>query len=117
TDLKALEYGIAKAAFKPLSGDEKPVCTAPNKVNTAALKDLEKKRNAAQFKQVDEVLTTDSGLKELTAIEAMPQTTTKQITKQEAAYKAFLDKAQNSHLRHAADMLLGAFLLRKTEAT
>jgi len=117
TDLKALEYGIPKAAFKPLSGDEKPVCTALNKTNTAALKDLEKKRNAAQFKQVDEFLTTDSGLKELTAIEAMPQSTTKQIARQEAAYKAFLDKAQNSHLRHAADMLLGAFLLPKTEAT
>ncbi len=117
TDLKALEYGIPKAAYKPLSGDEKPVCTALNKINTAALKDLEKKRNAAQFKQVDEFLTTDSGLKELAAIEAMPQTTTKQIAKQEAAYKVFLDKAQNSHLRQAADMLLGAFLLRKTEFT
>ncbi|MEJ2064438.1 MAG: N-6 DNA methylase [Reinekea sp.] len=155
TDLKSLEYGIPKAAFKPLSGDEKPVCTALNKTNTfalkdlekkrnaaqfkqvdefltgdekpvctalnktntAALKDLEKKRNAAQFKQVDEFLTTDTGLKELAAIEAMSQVTTKQIAKQEAAYKAFLDKAQNSHLRHAADMLLGAFLLPKTEAT
>ncbi len=117
TDLKALEFGIPKAAFKPLSGDEKPVCTALNKINTAALKDLEKKRNAAQFEQVDEFLKTDSGLKELAAIEAMPQTTTKQIAKQEAAYKAFLDKSQNSHLRHAADMLLGAFLLTKTEAT
>lgn len=117
TDLKALEYGIPKAAFKPLSGDEKPVCTALNKANTAALKDLEKKRNAAQFKQVDEFLNTDSGLKELAAIEAMPQSTTKQIAKQEAAYKAFLDKAKHSHLRHAADMLLGAFLLPKTEAS
>lgn len=117
TDLKALEFGIPKAAFKPLSGDEKPVCTALNKTNTAALKDLERKRNAAQFKQVDEFLTTDSGLQELAAIEAMPQTTTKQIAKQEAAYQAFLDKAQTSHLRHAADMLLGAFLLPKTEAS
>lgn len=115
TDLKALEYGIPKAAFKPLSGDEKPVCTALNKANTAALKDLEKKRNAAQFKQVDEFLITDSGLKELAAIEAMPQSTTNQVAKKEAAYKAFLDKAQTSHLRHAADMLLGAFLLPKTE--
>lgn len=117
TDLKALEYGIPKAAFKPLSGDEKPVCTLLNKANTAALKDLEKKRNAAQFKQVDEFLAGDSGLKELAAIEAMPQSTTKQIAKQEAAYKAFLDKAKQSHLRHAADMLLGAFLLPKTEAS
>ena len=117
TDLKALEYGIPKAAFKPLSGDEKPVCTALNKANTAALKDIEKKRTAAEFRQVDEFLKTDSGLKELLAIESMPQETTKQIERQEAAYQAFLDKAQHSHLGHAADMVLGAFLLPKTEAS
>ncbi len=117
TDLKALEYGIPKAAFKPLSGDEKPVCTALNKANTAALKDIEKKRTAAEFRQVDEFLKTDSGLKELLAIESMPQETTKQIERQEAAYQAFLDKAQHSHLRHAADMVLGTFLLPKTEAS
>lgn len=117
TDLKALEYGIPKAAFKALSGDEKPVCTVLGKANTAALKDIAKKRNAAHFNQVDEFLKSDTGLAELAAIEAMPQKTTKQIAKQEAAYKAFLDKAQTSHLRHAADMVLGAFLLPKTEAT
>jgi len=117
SDLKALEYGIPKAAFKALSGDEKPICTALNKANTAALKDLEKKRTAAGFKQVDEFLKTDSGLKELLAIESMPQETTKQIAKKEAAYQAFLDKAQHSHLRHAADMVLGAFLIAKTAKT
>src|SRR5690606_18998395 len=52
---------------------------------------------------------------ELQAIESMPQRTTKQIAKQEAAHKAFLDKAKHSPLRHAADMLLGAFLMAKTE--
>jgi hypothetical protein len=114
TDLKALEYGIPKAAFKPLSGDEKPVCTALNKINTAALKQLEKDRQSPQFKLP---LEQANQLAELQAIEAMPQNSTKQVAKQEAAYKAFLDKAQNSRLRHAADMLLGAFLLPKTEAT
>jgi hypothetical protein len=46
TDLKALELGIAKDAFKPLSGDDKAVCKLLAKANAAALKDLEKKRNA-----------------------------------------------------------------------
>ncbi|MBB4836322.1 Eco57I restriction-modification methylase domain-containing protein [Acinetobacter schindleri] len=114
TDLKALEYGIPKAAFKPLSGDDKTVCTALNKTNTAALKQLEKDRKSPQFKLP---LAQANQLAELQAIEAMPQTSTKQIAKQEAAYKAFLDKAQNSPLRYAADMVLGAFLLPKTEAT
>lgn len=114
TNLKALEYGIPKAAFKPLSGDEKTVCTALNKTNTAALKQLEKDRKSQQFNLP---LAQANQLAELQAIEAMPQTSTKQIDKQEKAYKAFLDKAQHSHLRYAADMVLGAFLLPKTEAT
>lgn len=114
TDLSALEYGIPKAAFKALSGDEKPVCTALGKANTAALKQLEKDRKSPQFKLP---LEQASQLAELQAIESMPQRTTKQIAKQEAAYLAFLDKAKNSPLRHAADMLLGAFLMAKTEET
>lgn len=114
TDLKALEFGIPKAAFKPLSGDEKTVCTVLSKTNTAALKQLEKDRKSPQFNLP---LAQANQLAELQAIEAMPQTSTKQIAKQEVAYKAFLDKAQNSPLRYAADMVLGAFLLPKIEAT
>jgi len=114
TNLKVLEYGIPKAAFKPLSGDEKTVCTALNKTNTDALKQLAKDRKSPQFNLP---LAQANQLAELQAIEAMPQTSTKQIAKQEEAYKAFLDKAQHSHLRYAADMVLGAFLLPKTEAT
>ena len=114
TDLNALVYGIPKAAFKTLSGDEKPVCTALGKINTAALKQLKKDRKSPQFKLP---LEQASQLAELQAIEAMPQRTTKQIAKQETAYLAFLDKAKHSPLRHAADMLLGAFLMAKTEDT
>lgn len=114
TDLKALEFGIPKAAFKPLSGDEKAVCAALAKANTAALKQLEKDRNSPQFQLP---LGQAGQLAELRAIEAMPQQSTKQIAKQEEAYRAFLDKAQHSPLRHAADLVLGAFLLAKTESS
>ncbi len=113
-DLKALEYGIPKAAFKPLSGDDKIVCTALNKANTTALKQLEKDRKSPQFKLP---LAQANQLAELQDIEAMPQTTTKQIARQEKAYNAFLEKAKTNHLRYAADMMLGAFLMPKTEAT
>ncbi|WP_333661736.1 Eco57I restriction-modification methylase domain-containing protein [Acinetobacter sp.] len=114
TDLKMLEYGIPKAAFKPLSGDDKTVCTALNKTNTAALKQLEKDRKSPQFKLP---LAQANQLAELQAIEAMPQTSTKQIARQEKAYNTFLEKAKTNHLRYAADMMLGAFLMPKTEAT
>jgi len=113
-DLKALEMGIPKDAFKALSGDDNQVCKELTKQNAAELKDLEKKRNAKAFKQVDEFINKDNGLDALKAIEAMPERTTKQIVAKEQAYQQFLTKATESPLRHAADMLLGAFLINKT---
>lgn len=113
-DLKALELGIPKDAFKPLSGDDNQVCKELAKLNAAELKDLEKKRTAKAFKQVDEFINKDNGLDALKAIEAMPERTTKQIVAKEQAYQQFLTQATESPLRHAADMLLGAFLINKT---
>ncbi|MCG8414515.1 MAG: N-6 DNA methylase, partial [Pseudomonadales bacterium] len=112
-DLKSLEFGIPKAAFKPLSGDDKDICKALNKLNTAELKDLSKKREAKQFKQIDEFISQDNSLELLDAIEAMPGETTLQEAEKEEAYREFLIQANDSPLRHAADMLLGAFLLPK----
>ena len=113
-DLKALERGIPKDAFKALSGDDNRVCKELAKQNAAELKDLEKKRTAKVFKQVDEFISKDNGLDALKAIEAMPDRTTKQIAAKEQAYQQFLTQATESPLRHAADMLLGAFLIKKT---
>lgn len=115
TDLKALELGIAKDAFKPLSGDHKEVCKQLAKTNAAALKDLEKKRNARAFGQLDVGSQQGSGLTELQAIEALPENTTQQIAEKEVAYRNFLHQAKTSRLAHAADLLVGAYLLPKTE--
>jgi hypothetical protein len=117
TDLKALALGIAKDAFKPLSGDDKEVCKQLAKTNAAALKDLEKKRNARAFGQLDVASAGGSGLGQLQALEAMPENTTKQIAAKEAAYRAFLQQAKNSRLAHAADLLVGTYLLPKREGT
>ena len=113
TDLKALELGIAKDAFKALSGDDKEVCKRLVKANAAALKDLEKKRKAYAFGQLDVVSSQDSGLKPLQALEALPENSTQEIAAKEAAYRAFLEQAKNSRLAHAADLLVGAYLLPK----
>lgn len=115
TDLKALEFGIAKDAFKPLSGDDKEVCKQLAKVNAAALKDLEKKRKANAFGQLDVASIQESGLGPLQALEALPETSTKEIAAKEAAYRAFLVQAKTSRLAHAADLLVGAYLLPKRE--
>lgn len=115
TDLKALELGIAKDAFKPLSGDDKEVCKQLAKANAAALKDLEKKRKARAFGQLDIGSQQGSGLTELQAIEALPENTTQQIAEKGTAYRNFLHQAKTSRLAHASDLLVGAYLLPKTE--
>lgn len=117
TDLKALEHGIAKDAFKVLSGDDKAVCKVLTKANSAALKDLEKKRLAKAFGQLDVVHQADSGLAALQAIEAMPEGDTAQIAAKSQAYDAYLTQARTGRLAQAANQLLGAYLLPKTDAT
>ena len=116
-DLHALELGIAKDAFKPLSGDDKEVCRALARENAAALKDLEKKRTACTFGQLDGLNPANASLAVLCAIEAMPQESTAEIAAKEAAYRDYLQAAKDSRLAHAADLLVGAYLLPKTDAT
>ncbi|MHB9800484.1 Eco57I restriction-modification methylase domain-containing protein [Pseudomonas sp. MT3] len=115
TDLHVLEQGIAKDAFKPLSGDDKDVCKALAKTNTAALKNLEKKRTAHAFGQTELVQHHDNGLAALRALEALPEDSTEQIAAKAQAYEHYLHSARTGRLAQAADLLLGAYLLPKTE--
>ena len=114
TDLKALEHGIPKEAFKPLSGDEKAVCKALTQANAHGLKQLERElhSNLVPFdlQRID-------GLEGLRQLEALPQDTPTEIAAKEAAYHAFLHQAQDSRIAQAADLLVGAFLLPKVEGT
>ena len=114
TDLKALEHGIPKEAFKPLSGDDKAACKALTQANAHGLKQLERElhSNLVPFdlQRID-------GLEGLRQLEALPQDTPPEITAKEAAYHAFLHQAQDSRIAQAADLLVGAFLLPKVEGT
>ena len=112
TDLKALELGIAKDAFKPLSGDDKIVCKQLAKDNAAALKQFAKdfQRKQALLNLSDAQL-----LNGLQMLEALPENSTQEIAAKEAAYRVFLEQAKTSRLAHAADLLVGAFLLPKRE--
>lgn len=113
TDLKALELGITKDAFKPLFGDDKEVCKQLVKTNAAALKQFEKDFHRKQG-LLD--LSDAKMLKALQTLEALPENSTNQIYAKEVAYRAFLDQAKTSRLAHAADLLVGAYLLPKCEA-
>lgn len=114
TDLNVLEQGIAKDAFKPLSGDDKDVCKALAKANAAGLKQIDKDLNRKQM-----LLGVDnrSGLNALRAIETLPSDTPEQVAAKERAWRRFLEDSAHSPLAHAADALVGAYLLPKTEDT
>ncbi len=114
TDLNVLEQGIAKDAFKPLSGDDKDVCKALAKANAAGLKQIDKDLHRKQM-----LLGVDnrSGLDALRAIETLPADTPEQVAAKEQAWRRFLEESAHSPLAHAADALVGAYLLPKTEDT
>ncbi|MDP9932577.1 Eco57I restriction-modification methylase domain-containing protein [Variovorax paradoxus] len=114
TDLHALEQGIAKDAFKPLSGDDKDTCKQLAKTNAQALKQLNGERTIPQSRlQLDNA----SSLTELQALEALPEDSAEQIATKASAWGQYLRQARDNHLAQAADLLLGAYLLPKTEDT
>ncbi|ENT9818300.1 N-6 DNA methylase [Pseudomonas aeruginosa] len=114
TDLNVLKQGIAKDAFKPLSGDDKDVCKALAKANAAGLKQIAKD---LQGKQMLLGVDNRSGLDALRAIETLPADTPEQVAAKEQAWRRFLEDSAHSPLAHAADALVGAYLLPKTEDT
>ncbi|OJH79419.1 MAG: restriction endonuclease [Stenotrophomonas maltophilia] len=116
TDLAALEQGIPKDAYKALSGDDKDACKELTKRNAAELKDLARKRTAQSFGQRDLQGLHVGGLDRLQALEALPDATLEQIATKQAAWQSFAEESTDSPLRHAADMLLAAFLLPKSNA-
>lgn len=112
TDLQQLRFGIPDAAFKPLSGDDRTICRELAKENKDSLKIFAKLEQDRQ-RMLD--LEEAAGLKDLLALEAMPDNTTRQIAAKQTAYAVFLARARASRLALAADLLLGAFLAPKVD--
>jgi len=114
TDLRVLGKGIAKDAFKPLSGDDKETCKVLAKANAAGLKQLERDLHRHQsLLQFDE----STALNAYAALEALPAETPAEIAAKAAAYQVCLQEAKDSRFAHAATLLLGAFLLPKIGTT
>ena len=112
-DLKALEKGIPKNAFKALSGDDKESCKQLAKENKDGLKALEKAFDRQQTISLS--LETAVGYNELQALDALPDDTLADIAAKDAAYRVYQQQASSSRLLHAANLLVGGFLLEKTE--
>ena len=114
TDLHALEKGIAKDAFKALSGDDKEVCKQLSKANAAGLKQIAKDLQSGQV-----LLGFDNatGLQTLRAIEALSAETPEEVVVKEQAYIQFCEQSKNNPLGLAADLMVGAYLMTKTADT
>jgi len=110
TDLRVLSKGITKDAFKPLSGDDKETCKTLAKTNAAGLKQLERDLHRHQsLLQFDE----STALNAYAALEALPAETPVEIAAKATAYQTCLHEAKDSRMAHAANLLLGAYLLPK----
>lgn len=114
TDLHTLEKGIAKEAFKALSGDDAAVCKVLAKANAAGLKQIAKDLQGGQV-----LLGFDNatGLQTLRAIEALSADTPDEVAAKEQAYIQYCEQSMHSPLGLAADLMVGAYLLAKTAAT
>ena len=113
SDLKALELGIPKYAFKALSGDDKETCKALTADNTRFLKRSTSQTSHTLSGGLELNETDNTGLAYLKKLEAMPENTVQDIALKDQAFRTFLDQAKNGALAQAADCLVGAFLLPK----
>ena len=113
-DLHALERGIAKDAFKPLSGDDKEVCKQLAKTNAAALKQIAKD---LQSGQVLLGFDNSAALQALRAIEEHSADTPADVAAKAQAWHQFCEHSAHAPLALAADLAVGAYLLAKTPDT
>ena len=112
TDLKQLTYGIPRVAFKPLSGDDKNLCSVLAKENSEFVKAFEKRKNDPN-QQLD--LKDAVTLKELQQLEALPDTTIAQVDVKETLYETVQQQFDTNRLKQAADLFAAAFLMSKPE--
>lgn len=112
-DFHQLAPGIPTAAFRPLSGDDAAVCRKLTDSNRFGQYLLEKrgKNQPELFDPPDR----ENILKQLSALDAMPENSPEDIAAKEQAWLEQFKAAQDSRLACAADLFLGAFLLPKSD--
>ena len=115
-DPKVLEEGIPDGAYKPLTGDNKTVCTSLKKENAAARKTISRRgsnRGIQGSLALSGTQPRSQGQQDLQAIEAMPETTLAETAAKQAAYAQWLtDRGQDPETL-AADLYAAAFFLGK----
>ena len=116
-DPKVLEEGIPDEAYKPLTGDNKTVCTSLKKQNAAARKTISRRgsnRGIQGSLDLSGSQLRSQGQQALQAIEAMPETTLAETAAKQAAYAQWLADRGRDPETLAADLYTAAFFLPKT---
>jgi len=116
-DPKGLEEGIPDGAYKPLTGDNKTVCTSLKKENAGARKTISRRgsnRGIQGSLALSGTQPRSQGQQALQAIEAMPETTLAETAAKQAAYAQWLSDRGQDPETLAADLYTAAFFLAKT---
>jgi hypothetical protein len=111
-DPKVLEQGIPDEAYKPLTGDDKTVCSSLKKENASFRKAGQKGtlQGTLNLQSSPPISRSQQRLKE---IEAMPETTLAEGSAKQAAYEAWEQERSTDPQTLAADLYTAAFFLPK----
>jgi hypothetical protein len=113
-DPKVLEQGIPDEAYKPLTGDDKTVCTSLKKENVIFRK-AGKKGTLQGTLNLQASPPSSHSQQRLKEIEAMPETTLAEGAARQAAYEAWEQERSSDPQTLAADLYTSAFFLTKTK--
>jgi len=116
-DPKVLEEGIPDEAYKPLTGDNKTVCTSLKNENRAARRTISRggsNRGIQGSLDLSGTQPRSQGQQALQAIEAMPETTLAETAAKQAAYAQWLADRGRDPETLAADLYTATFFLAKT---
>jgi hypothetical protein len=119
-DPQVLEEGIPDEAYKPLTGDDKMVCSSLKKENAAARKTNSRKGSNRGIQGSLDLSGTKPrrcSQEALQAIDAMPETTLAESAAKQAAYANWLEQSVQDPETLAADLFTAAFFLAKTSSS
>jgi len=119
-DPKVLEEGIPDEAYKPLTGDDKTVCSSLKNENKAARKNNSRRgsnRGIQGSLDLSGAKPRSRSQEALQAIEAMPETTLIESAAKQAAYTNWVEHSGQDPEALAADLFTAAFFLAKTSGS
>ncbi|MEB3331773.1 MAG: N-6 DNA methylase, partial [Synechococcaceae cyanobacterium] len=117
-DPKVLKEGIPDEAYKPLTGDNKTVCTSLKKENATYRKASKGSSGGLQGSlNLSGTPPSSQSQNRLHEIEAMPEDSLAESTAKQEAYASWLQESGSDPDQLAADLYTAAFFLPKTTET